>query len=187
MQRTVLAPAKVNLILDVLGKRPDGYHDVAMLMVRLSLHDRVTVALVPGWNDHRGLPRPRTGRRRGEYRRAGGAAVSRAHRGRGPGWTSHRQADPGGGRPWRRFVGRRRGSAGARRTARHSACRATNCKAWACASAPMCRSSCAGRRLPGPPASARSRAMARDCPPAVWCWSTRASPSPRPGSIKIWG
>jgi 4-diphosphocytidyl-2-C-methyl-D-erythritol kinase len=47
MQRTVLAPAKVNLILDVLGKRPDGYHEVAMLMVRLSLHDRVTVALVP--------------------------------------------------------------------------------------------------------------------------------------------
>jgi 4-diphosphocytidyl-2-C-methyl-D-erythritol kinase len=45
MQRTVSAPAKVNLILDVLGKRPDGYHDVAMLMVRLSLHDRVTVAL----------------------------------------------------------------------------------------------------------------------------------------------
>src|SRR5512139_1382956 len=46
MQRTVLALAKVNLILDVLGKRPDGYHEVAMLMVRLSLHDRVTVALV---------------------------------------------------------------------------------------------------------------------------------------------
>ena len=48
MQRTILAPAKVNLILDVLGRRPDGYHDVAMLMVRLSLHDRVRVALVPG-------------------------------------------------------------------------------------------------------------------------------------------
>ena len=48
MQRTILAPAKVNLILDVLGQRPDGYHDVAMLMVRLSLHDRVRVALVPG-------------------------------------------------------------------------------------------------------------------------------------------
>lgn len=48
MQRTVSAPAKVNLILDVVGKRPDGYHDVAMLMVRLSLHDRVRVALVAG-------------------------------------------------------------------------------------------------------------------------------------------
>lgn len=48
MQRTVSAPAKVNLILDVVGKRPDGYHDVAMLMVRLSLHDRVRVALTTG-------------------------------------------------------------------------------------------------------------------------------------------
>ena len=48
MQRTVSASAKVNFILDVLGKRPDGHHEVAMLMVRLSLHDRVTVELVPG-------------------------------------------------------------------------------------------------------------------------------------------
>ena len=48
MQRTVLAPAKVNFILDVLGRRPDGYHDVAMLMVRLSLLDRVRVALTAG-------------------------------------------------------------------------------------------------------------------------------------------
>lgn len=48
MQRTVLAPAKVNLILDVVGKRPNGYHDVAMLMVRLSLYDRVRVVLTAG-------------------------------------------------------------------------------------------------------------------------------------------
>ncbi len=48
MQRTVVAPAKVNFILDVLGKRPNGYHDVAMLMVRLSLHDRVRVSLTVG-------------------------------------------------------------------------------------------------------------------------------------------
>ena len=47
MQRTVYAPAKVNLILDVLGRRPDGYHDVAMLMVRLALYDRVQVRLTP--------------------------------------------------------------------------------------------------------------------------------------------
>jgi len=48
MQRKVAAPAKVNFILDVLGRRPNGYHDVAMLMVRLSLHDRVTVTLTAG-------------------------------------------------------------------------------------------------------------------------------------------
>ncbi len=35
----VRAPAKVNLYLEVLGKRPDGYHDIATLMVAVSLYD----------------------------------------------------------------------------------------------------------------------------------------------------
>jgi 4-diphosphocytidyl-2-C-methyl-D-erythritol kinase len=33
------APAKVNLFLELLGKRPDGYHELATLMVALSLRD----------------------------------------------------------------------------------------------------------------------------------------------------
>ncbi|MSU79786.1 MAG: 4-(cytidine 5'-diphospho)-2-C-methyl-D-erythritol kinase [Gemmataceae bacterium] len=36
---TVWAPAKVNLFLEVLGKRPDGYHDIATLMVAIRLYD----------------------------------------------------------------------------------------------------------------------------------------------------
>jgi 4-diphosphocytidyl-2-C-methyl-D-erythritol kinase len=36
---TVWAPAKVNLYLEVLAKRPDGYHDIATLMVAASLYD----------------------------------------------------------------------------------------------------------------------------------------------------
>lgn len=44
MQVTVLAPAKINLSLDILGKRPDGYHDVAMVMQSVSLYDTVTVS-----------------------------------------------------------------------------------------------------------------------------------------------
>src|SRR5438477_5647944 len=35
----VRAPAKVNLFLEVLGKRPDGYHDLATLMAAVSLYD----------------------------------------------------------------------------------------------------------------------------------------------------
>src|SRR5260370_29530904 len=35
----VRAPAKANLFLEVLGKRPDGYHDLATLMVAVSLYD----------------------------------------------------------------------------------------------------------------------------------------------------
>jgi len=38
---SLLAPAKVNLFLEVLGKRPDGYHDLATLMVAVSLYDRL--------------------------------------------------------------------------------------------------------------------------------------------------
>lgn len=36
---TVLAPAKINLHLEVLGKRPDGYHELETLLVSVSLHD----------------------------------------------------------------------------------------------------------------------------------------------------
>lgn len=35
----VWAPAKVNLFLEVLGKRADGYHDIATLMVAVRLFD----------------------------------------------------------------------------------------------------------------------------------------------------
>lgn len=35
------AYAKINLALDVIRKRPDGYHDVRMIMQTISLHDRI--------------------------------------------------------------------------------------------------------------------------------------------------
>lgn len=45
MTKTILAPAKINLCLHVLGKRPDGYHDLLMLMQRVSLYDRIDLTL----------------------------------------------------------------------------------------------------------------------------------------------
>ena len=33
--------AKINLTLDILGKRPDGYHEVAMVMQSIGLHDTI--------------------------------------------------------------------------------------------------------------------------------------------------
>src|SRR5215813_6981103 len=35
----VWAPAKVNLFLEVLAKRADGYHEIATLLVAVSLYD----------------------------------------------------------------------------------------------------------------------------------------------------
>lgn len=37
------AYAKVNLGIDVIGKRPDGYHEVRMLMQTVKLYDRITM------------------------------------------------------------------------------------------------------------------------------------------------
>ena len=39
------AYAKLNLSLDILGRRSDGYHDLRMVMQSVSLHD--TVTLIP--------------------------------------------------------------------------------------------------------------------------------------------
>ena len=41
----VSTPAKVNLFLEVLGKRPDGYHDLETLMVAVTLEDRLEFQL----------------------------------------------------------------------------------------------------------------------------------------------
>lgn len=42
---TLLTPAKINLCLSVAGKRPDGYHDVEMLMQMVGLYDEVRIAV----------------------------------------------------------------------------------------------------------------------------------------------
>lgn len=39
----VWAPAKLNLFLEVLGKRSDGYHEIETLMVTVSLYDRLSL------------------------------------------------------------------------------------------------------------------------------------------------
>lgn len=39
----LLCPAKVNLYLKVLGRRPDGYHDLVTVMQPLSLADELTI------------------------------------------------------------------------------------------------------------------------------------------------
>ena len=45
MAHTEQACAKLNLSLDILGKRPDGYHDMRMVMQSIDLADTVTLAV----------------------------------------------------------------------------------------------------------------------------------------------
>jgi len=44
---TVKAPAKVNLYLEVVGRRPDGYHDLRTIMQTVNLCDELTFAPRP--------------------------------------------------------------------------------------------------------------------------------------------
>ncbi len=37
----ILAPAKINLHLEVVGKRPDGYHELETIMQAIGLLDRI--------------------------------------------------------------------------------------------------------------------------------------------------
>ena len=42
------SPAKVNLWLEVLGKRKDGYHNIESIIDTVSLYDRITLQETPG-------------------------------------------------------------------------------------------------------------------------------------------
>lgn len=43
----IMAPAKINLFLDILGQRPDGYHDIKSLLLPVSVYDRVALQPCP--------------------------------------------------------------------------------------------------------------------------------------------
>ena len=58
---TLPAYAKVNLYLDLLRKRPDGYHELLTLFERIDLADQITIEPIPGNSiqfhcDHPDLP-----------------------------------------------------------------------------------------------------------------------------------
>jgi len=49
---SLLSPAKLNLFLKVINKRPDGYHNLITLFERIDLCDEITVTLNPGSRIH---------------------------------------------------------------------------------------------------------------------------------------
>lgn len=43
LRMIISTPAKINLYLSVLGKRPDGFHELETLMTAVSIYDRLTI------------------------------------------------------------------------------------------------------------------------------------------------
>lgn len=61
MKIEVIAPAKINLMLDVTGKRDDGYHTLVTIMQSVSLADKVYISLdgsdgISVMTDNSGIP-----------------------------------------------------------------------------------------------------------------------------------
>lgn len=69
---TERAWAKLNLTLDILRRRPDGYHDLKMVMQSTTLHDTVRVRVETG--DHIAVRSSLSGLPEGEENLAGKAA-----------------------------------------------------------------------------------------------------------------
>lgn len=63
---TIKAPAKINLFLDVLGERQDGYHNIKSLLLPISLFDTIRIeprvknisTVIPSLCRFRGIPGP---------------------------------------------------------------------------------------------------------------------------------
>src|SRR4028118_119025 len=43
---SLIAPAKINLYLEILGDRPDGYHELAMILQSIELADRIDLRAI---------------------------------------------------------------------------------------------------------------------------------------------
>lgn len=58
---TITCPAKINLSLDVIGKRADGYHELRMIMQTVDICDLITVSLsdkgnITVYSDNKNVP-----------------------------------------------------------------------------------------------------------------------------------
>jgi len=47
MKQSRFCPAKINLFLEVMGKRPNGYHELATLFAKIQLGDTLTITAEP--------------------------------------------------------------------------------------------------------------------------------------------
>ena len=154
----VLAPAKLNLFLEVLGRRPDGYHEIETLMVAVDLFDTPDVPGRPIGADHPPVRRSRACRPGSENLVVRAAERLRDESGRRLGAHDRpAQGHPRGSGAGRR-VERRGGDAGGPGSALGPADPPrTDWTPWPARSAATCRSSC----RPRPPSAAAGASGSR--------------------------
>ena len=44
------SPAKLNLFLNIVNKRTDGYHDIETYFQLINLYDEISLEIIPGKN-----------------------------------------------------------------------------------------------------------------------------------------
>ena len=52
------APAKLNLTLDIKGKRPDGYHELETVMHKIRLADKIKITQITEGIEVHNCPEP---------------------------------------------------------------------------------------------------------------------------------
>ena len=55
---TLIAPAKINLLLEIIGDRPDGFHELVMVLQSIDLADIVELKSLPGEQIHLNCTHP---------------------------------------------------------------------------------------------------------------------------------
>ena len=173
----VRTPAKVNLFLEVLGRRPDGYHDLATLMVTVGLYDSLEIGTRPPTARSRlscdrpacrtGHGQPRCAARRSLLRLRYGVDVRRG----GPRCA---QAHPHGGRAGRRLV-RRGGHAGGTQPPVAAGSVSDALGESRCGTGQRRAVLLPRPRPPGVPAAGRSSSRCRLAGRSTWCWPARRS------------
>ena len=43
---SLIAPAKINLYLEIIGDRPDGYHELVMILQSIDLADKIELRAI---------------------------------------------------------------------------------------------------------------------------------------------
>ena len=167
----VSVPAKINLWLEVIRKREDGYHDLSSLMLPVGIYDCLELESMKGRASVSNAINPAVPADASNLAWRAAEAFLSSRWGRGRGAHPHHQADSGGGRSWRGECGCGCGAPGFEPYASERSC---SCPVGC--SGPRAGSRCAIFPLPAsrlwPRGSGSSSTPLKGFRITLWCWSS---------------